>query len=309
MVMQGEFVMKKHRTHVFSYSFWGIFAIMALSQAVFSQVGRQQFDDAEPLFSENGLIKSHVLFNIYFESFHKMTLQEADHFNGNTFFANILIPISHSTQFRIELPYYTEGNAVLKKAGDAPGEVVGAPTHLKGYNGVFNLYSILIEHQFRSMDKNGFNFLGFFGGGYRLDPIETTFKDKYNHAGLTAITGFRVDGNLSRNVHLLANSKLTFFMISDDVGPSDKGWDWITGADGWFLGNLSGAVMLPKFSGFTPIAESRFMTDFHQYNTFYAGPSLVLSLKSVDLKAGVLIGVNNDAEDYRSKFDITIKTF
>jgi len=238
-----------------------------------------------------------------------MTLQEADHFNGNTFFANILIPISHSTQFRIELPYYTEGNAVLKKAGDAPGEVVGAPTHLKGYNGVFNLYSILIEHQFRSTDKNGFNFLGFFGGGYRLDPIETTFKDKYNHAGLTAITGFRVDGNLSRNVHLLANSKLTFFMISDDVGPSDKGWDWITGADGWFLGNLSGAVMLPKFSGFTPIAESRFMTDFHQYNTFYAGPSLVLSLKNVDLKAGVLIGVNNDAEDYRSKFDITIKTF
>lgn len=275
--------------------------LLLISQSLLSQDIYQSSDKTEAIFTENGAVKSHVLFNIYFESFHKMTLQEAENFNGNTYFANLMLPISHSTQIRIELPYFSEGDATLKEGGD--------PTHIKGYNGVFNLYSILIEHQFKSIEKNGFNFLGLFGAGYRLDPLETTIGDKYNHAGLTVMTGFRTDGNLGRNFHLLVNTKLTFWAISDDVGPSDKGWDWIGGADGWFLGNLSGAVMFPEYALFTPVAESRFMTDFLNYNTISTGPGLILSLKNVDFKAAVLIGLNNDAEDYRARFQVTIKTF
>lgn len=289
-------------------TFW-LIALLIMNHPAFSQNLNQNVEESEPVFTENGAVKQNLSFNFYFESYHKMTLQEADRFNGNTFFANAIIPLSRSTQFRIELPFFTEGEAILTDAGDAPGEVVGARTHIKGYNGVFNLYSILIEHQFKSIAKNGFNFLGLFGGGYRLDPLETTFGDKYNHAGLTAITGFRVDGNLSRNVRFLLNSKFTFFALSDDVGPSDKGWDIFGGSDSWLLSSFSGAVMLPKVAAFTPVVESRFMTDLYDYNTFSAGPELILSLNNIDFQAGVLIGINNDAEDYRSRFQVSVHTF
>lgn len=283
--------------------------LIVLSGALCAQVGFHPLDESEPIFTRRAVIKHSFLVNAHFETFHDMTIQEANHFNGNSAAAGFIIPLNPRLQMRLEIPYYTEGDARLTDDGSDPGEVVGAPTHIKGFDGVFELASVLFDLQLRERGKYGYNLLAFIGGGYRLDPLETSFTDKYNHAGLIFISGLRIDFPLSEKIDFLGNSRLTTFILSDDIGPSDKGIDWISNSDSWFLEDLSAALIVTNGFFLKPVVETRLLTDFINYQALSVAPELLLSIKNIDIKFGSMIGISGDADDFRNRIEVTMKTF
>lgn len=260
-------------------------------------------------FVESGRILAHPEVEFSFENYNGVTLQETDQLDGNTFAARATFPLGTSRQLRVELPYFSEGDAVLTQGGDTPGEVVGAPIHMKGNNGIFNFYSAILEQSQGSPFGGGSDFLWFYGFGMRLDPLETTFGDKLNDLGFELIGGARMDGDIADDVHLFASYRANFYFISDDIGPSDRGWEWFPSADAWVLSDLTAAAVLRRHSWFRPTVEARFQTDFLNYTGLLAGPGAVVPWNNLELKAGVLIGISADAEDYRARFGVSVRTF
>jgi hypothetical protein len=233
----------------------------------------------------------------YFED---MLLQEVENFTGYTLSTGLVHPLGERTQLRLDLPFYTNGEA----------DFIAQPLEfdIEGHGGVFEFPSLSLDWQWLAEgDGADFNLALTAGVGSVIDPLDAelngSLTDRYNHSGIQLIFGLRADRRIRNDSITLAGNFTARYYQSDDVNPAGPDSD-----DSFTLLDLNGAMIFPAFNGgWHPAVEAQFESTAESgYTQFALAPELLIAAQdSLDLRLGAPIRVSGDGERYSLRLGLT----
>jgi hypothetical protein len=254
--------------------------------------------ELQPLYTHYAKTLSKVTFRSTISWFNGVELQEANHFNGATIDAELVIPFLKRFEIILAGPIYTWGRADLIQPGH--------PTiDLYGWSGTFQFPNAQLQWQFLAEENNGMNMAVHAGYGTVIGKLHTTTddffqvgaSDIYNHGGQQVIGGVRLDRKINDWFTVIGDLGVTYYITSDDLHPD-------SGGDSWALGTFSGAgVFHPWEARIYPAFELVYSTDFGNYNSVTLVPEVIVPVCSnFEVKIGFAFGVTGDGQDYGASF-------
>lgn len=237
----------------------------------------------------------------YFED---ARLQEAENFTGYTLGAGLVQPLGERTQLRLDLPFYTNGEADYLI-------VPGVEFDIEGYGGVFEFPSLSLDYQLYDATSDGMPNLALsFGVGSVIDPLDAelngTLSDRYSHNGNQFILALRADRPTSDGgITFAGGLTVRHYLKSDDLNPAGVDSD-----DSFTLIDLTGAAIFPALSGiWHPAIEAQFQGTVESgYTQFALAPELLVAVQgSLDLRLGAPIRVSGDGERYSVRLGMTYR--
>ncbi len=247
----------------------------------------------EPLRSSYADIGEAMEFKLGWQSFKGMELDEADDLEGWTATAQAVFPFSGKYQLRIDFPFKTNADAVVK---DNQPMQQGENIDVEGYGGVFDFLTVTFEHQLVFAENAGYNLSYYVGGGRVPDRLDTTKRDlknpdemdPFNHTGMVFMGGVKFD-----RVHsfgqIIANAGLRYYTDSDDLHPA--------GDDSFPALDARVAAVFSPWGMLHPAVELTYLGDFSDLNQFSVVPQLLLPYKDMTFKAGAEIGLGGNGNE------------
>lgn len=248
----------------------------------------------QPISTRYARTATKITVDAEFRYFEDIRLQEVEHFDGIGFDLDVTAPFCKVFQLRLLLPLYTEG--------DARNILSGRSTHIKGYGGVFDFPSILLEHQLLKQSRHGYNVGWFAGIGEKLEVLETSNGDRLNHQGRIGHLGLKADrGFRDDSVRLLANVACRAYLESDDLNPTG-------GDDHFFLVDAQAASVFRLHDRAWPGLELKYRGDFEQYNSVSLMPQMIFPVASfLEMKMGVPFRLTHQGERVGARLQLTAR--
>ena len=248
----------------------------------------------EPIFSKSAKIVSDITLDTYLGYYHGRTLEEIEKFNAYELLFDFTIPVFQDAQVRLTWPAYTKGDAKIRGLGDQS-------THVKGYGGTYEFFSLALEYQLNHVGEQNHNLLVYGALGKSMAYLDTSHKDRLNHTGKLAKLGLRYDRVLAPyNSNIFAVLEFRQYWDSDDLNPGDDN------GTSFSLMNFSGAWLWQNDSSFDPLVELRYSSDFDNYHAISVVPELIHAINPIfDLKFGIPIGLSDDADSYGAILELT----
>ena len=245
---------------------------------------KQNLYELEPIYTRNARNAQRVTVNLTYDNFKNVRLEEAESFDGYTTTAELIVPFGKEKQWevRLEIPFYTDGDAELVETGEK--------IDIDGNGGVFDFGTLVIQRELTTTEKHPVNSSIYVGYGTKVDRLDTTVDDVYNHTGKVYRLGFNVDnGKADRDIRLQASMDGRYYYDSDDINPSDDDTEF-------YLMNLSGAAVY-NTKGFIKTAfEILYSTDFKDRQIIQAVPQLIVPVCDyLEIKGGYAFG-HSDGE-------------
>ncbi len=227
----------------------------------------------------------------YFED---VQLQEMNHFDGWGCDLEATVPFYRTLQFRLLWPLYTEGDATVIGTGQR--------SWVRGWGGVLDLPSVILEHQLLSAPNHGFNFAWYLGAGGRVGFLETAHGDRLNHQGRLYQAGVKADRSFNDDqVRLLANLGVRAYIKSDDLNPS-------RGNDDFFLVDLNTASVTRLHEHFWPGMGLNYQGEFEKYNSVSLLPQAIIPVNSwLEVKFGVPFRLTSHGERVGLRLQLTAR--
>jgi hypothetical protein len=279
---------------------FSLFTGMVVEVAVAAEALPAEADyELQPIFTHYAKTLSKVTFRSTISWFNGVELQEANHFNGATVGAELVVPFLKRFELILAGPIYTWGRADLIQPGH--------PTiDLWGWSGTFQFPNAQLQWQFLSEEESGINMAVHGGYGIIIGKLHTTTDDYfhvgasdiYNHGGEQVIGGVRLDGKVNDWLTLIGDLNATYYIMSDDLHPDG-------GGDSWTLGTFSGAgVFHPWEARIYPTLELVYNTDFSHYNAVTLTPEVIVPVcRNFECKVGFSFGLTGDGEKYGATFE------
>lgn len=242
--------------------------------------------ELQPIFTRYAKTSDKITFSSTFKAYRDAELQEAENLDALGVDAEILVPFAKRFQLRLNVPIYTAGNARLI-----------APPHenltVEGWGGTFDFATAQFEWQFLNQADHGLNMSIGGGGGERLNWLDTSIADRYNHKGVMALGQVRVDRQMNDWFTLVGNLGVRHYFISDDLNPAgNAAGDVFTLAEGFVAG-----VFNPWDNKLVPVLELIYTGDFGKYNSVLVVPEVIWPIsRHFELKAGGTFGLTSNGE-------------
>lgn len=236
---------------------------------------------SQPIHTHFAETQSQISLEISATRFTDVELDEADNFDGESAALDLVIPYTDNKQFRLSVPFYTEGDAQLKSSD--------MPIDIDGKGGVFNYATLQFEHQIHFSEQSGFNLAYRLGAGIRTDRLDTTIGDYYNHTGKMLLLGAKMDKAVRNDrARLLVNAGIRYYIETDDLHPDNK--------NSWTWADIKTAMVFSPWGEYVqPVFEITYLGDFGNYNAIAMVPQLIFPLgKSLSLKLGGILGLTDD---------------
>lgn len=254
--------------------------------------------ELQPLFTHYARTLTKVTFRSTISWFNGVELQEANHFNGATVDAELVVPLSKRFEVMLAGPIYTWGRADLIQPGH--------PTiDLYGWSGTFQFPNAQLQWQFLTEENSGLNMAVRGGYGLIIGKLHTTTSDYfgtkksdiYNHGGEEALGGVRLDRRINDWFTVVGDLGVNYYIMSDDLHP--KG-----GGDTWALGTFGAAGVFHPWEALVyPTLELVYNTDFDSYNSVMLVPEVIIPVCSnFECKVGFSVGLTGDGQDYGASF-------
>ena len=259
------------------------FASAALADDI-DKRAKQNLYELEPIYTRNARNAQRITVNLTYDNFKNVRMEEAESFDGYTTTAEMIVPFGKEKQWevRLEIPFYTDGDAELVETGEK--------IDIDGNGGVFDFGTLVIQRELTTTEKRPVNSSIYVGYGTKVDRLDTTIGDEYNHTGKVYRLGFNIDNaKADRDIRLQASVDGRYYYDSDDLNPSDDG-------DDFFLMNLSGGAVY-NTDGFIKTAfEILYSTDFNDRQIIQAVPQLIVPVCDyLEIKGGYAFG-HSDGE-------------
>lgn len=260
----------------------------------------------EPIFTRFAETSPEITLNGTLSYFEGVELQEADHFDGYTSSAELIIPFLHRFQVRVFYPIYTDGQARLI---DPHNPVRGKRIDIHGAGGIFDYATLGIDYEFLKAHEPGdWSLAVGVGGGAVIRYLDTTApatsgagNDRYNHSGKIGLLGFMANRNIGEDWTLLLNLGARLYFDSDDLHPR--------GDDSFGLADARAAFIYNALSKrFFPAGELAYQGDLTGYNSLSIIPEFVVMVcPHFELKAGFPIGISGDGQRWGATVQAGIK--
>ncbi|MDX1486774.1 MAG: hypothetical protein R3268_01140 [Acidiferrobacterales bacterium] len=247
----------------------------------------------QPIFSRYAQTASKLYLDTTLRYFEDVQLQEADDFDGWGLDAEVTYPFRRNMQLRFVVPLYTEGTAVRT---EPPNQ--GAEIDIEGNGGTFDFFSVIFEHQVKANTLD--NLAYFAGGGTRLEELETSTDDVFNHQGNVILGGIKFDRYYERQqTQLIVNLGGRYYFSSDDLNPAG-------GSDTFFMLEASAAAVFNRWKRVYPVGELVYQGVDFDYNSLLFVPEAIFPVNAgVSVKLGVPIGLTSDGEQLGLRFRVT----
>ncbi len=245
---------------------------------------QQNLYELEPIYTRNAQNAQRITVNLTYDNFRNVRMEEAEDFDGYTTTAEIAIPFGKDNvwEVRLEIPFYTDGDARVIETGES--------IDIDGNGGVFDFTTLVLQRELSTAGKCPVNSSIYAGYGTRLNRLETSIDDEYNHTGKVVRLGFNIDNAIEdRDLRLQASMDGRYYFDSDDLNPSDDGTEF-------YLMNLSGAVVYNAKSFIKPAFEVLYSTDFNDRQIIQAVPEFIIPIGDMlEIKGGYAFG-HSDGE-------------
>ena len=253
--------------------------------------------ELQPIFTRYAKISKKITFSTTFRAYRDAELQEAENLDALGVDADLVVPFLKRFQVRLSAPVYTTGEARLIK-----------PPHknitVDSFGGTFDFASIQMEWQFLNQAEHGVNMLISGGAGTRLDRLNTSIYDQYNHKGQVALGQLRVDRRMNDWLTLVGHLGARYYFVSDDLNPAgNAAGDVFTLAEGFVAG-----VFNPWNNRLVPVLELLYTGDFGKYNSVTVVPEIIWPVsKHFELKAGGTFGLTSDGERIGARVQAVVR--
>lgn len=242
----------------------------------------------DPIKTRFAQTNSNITVELTAYRFSDVTLDEADQFDGWSSSFEITLPFNDSMQFRLSVPFYTDGDARLTNPGRPD---TGQNIEINGHGGVFDFTTLQFEQQLMSSTHSNYNLAYYLGGGIRTDRLDTTTvgEDFYNHRGRVLQLGIKMDAPVfDDDTQWLLNSGIRYYFDTDDLHYQGK-------SDFTFADIKSALLFKPWLKNIQPMLELTYLGDFGNYHDISLIPEVVIPFShSVSLKFGGILGLTND---------------
>lgn len=266
------------------------FSLLLSSIGYCAQRGANEIS-VEPLFTKSAKIYDGVIVDAYAEFYHGRQFQEIKDVDATELKLDIVFPILNNAQLRLSLPFYTDGDGLRIDNGQK--------TELEGNGGTFDFASIAYEQQFKNVEHDNIDMMGYAGIGVRTANLETAHSDFMNHQGKNISAGIKLSTNINPSMLFLTDLGYQYYWVSDDLNPS-RGSDQ--------FGNAIASIAVIKHDNYLkPAIELTYRGDLSDYNNLAISPELIYSFDNVDLKLGIPIGITSDADDYGFTVGLTYR--
>ena len=217
--------------------------------------------------------------------FQDYTLEEVNEFDGWSTSLDVAHPVGNHSALRLHMPLYSSGEATLVKPASDQQELKNSRIRIRGYSGVFDFYTLYYQNHKYSSDKNGFDLSWFAGAGDRVNNLETTHGDRFNHQGRIVHVGVNyARKHIDTGGTLFAGIGHRQYLMSDDLNPADTG-------DGFFHFDLNVGYQSGQRGRLSYSLEGLYQGDLTHYHGLYLTPSLNLRLRSgLEWKLSAQIG-------------------
>lgn len=246
---------------------------------------QQNLYELQPLYSLNARNVQRITFNLNYDNFKDVHLEEANRFDGYTAMAEIIVPFgaNKAWEARLEYPFKTEGEARVISTGEA--------VDIEGNAGVYDFATLVVQREISKAEACPVNSSIYFGAGTRPARLETDIVDEvYNHTGRVARLGLNVDNaRADRDLRLQSTIDFRYYFDSDDLNPSDDG-------DNFYLVDLSGGMVYNSNFFIKPALEVLYSTDFNERQIVQVVPEIIIPLGDmVEIKGGYAFGESRGA--------------
>lgn len=241
----------------------------------------------DPIRTKSAQTDSSIKVELTAHSFSDVTLDEADEFDGWGTSFELTLPFNDTMQFRLSLPFYTDGDARLTNPGRPD---TGQSIDINGNGGVFDFSTLQFEHQLTPKNQSNYNLAYYLGGGIRSDKLDTTTvgEDFYNHTGRILLAGIKMDSPVfESDIHWLLNTGIRYYIDTDDLHYQGK-------SDFTFADIRSALVFKSWGNHFQPGIELTYLGDLSRYHDLSFIPEILIPLnQSLHLKFGGILGLTN----------------